>query len=469
MAFRLFRKEKRLPTLVGIFILLVGITATSYLIQHLRQNLLKAEPLSTPQMVKISNISQAAFTVSWVTPENPSSGYLRFDQGRSLGEVGLDERDQKIEELGKYTLHHVTLNNLKPQTTYYFKIISQGKEYGENDAPYSVTTAGANYSSSSFGPTYGVVLEENGKPVKEGIVYVRVGNSNLASTLVKSSGNWLVSLSLLISEDLKGPLNLREGDFEEIFVQGSGKTSKVIISLEENAPVPDIILGKDYDFRTAPSPSPTLPKTTPPEIAPDFFLIQPASEAAIPGQPFFRGTGIPGKQVEIKVESEISLTGTVTVDPSGTWTWQSPENLAPGSHTVTVTSVDGQGRLQTIIRNFLVLASGSQVVEAATPSATPTLTSTPKLSPSVTPTTIPPGTTPTSTPILTPTSTPKPTSTPTPTPSLRVTPSLTLSPTPQATTTPFPESGDLLLTLILAGAGVFFLALSFFFFKLPAP
>lgn len=468
MAFRLFRKEKRLPTLVGIFILLLGIAATSYLIQHLRQNFLKAEPLSIPQMVKISNISHAAFTVSWVTPENPSSGYLRFGQSRSLGEIGLDERDQEIEELGKHTLHYVTLNNLKPLTTYYFKIISQGKEYGENDAPYSVTTAEVNYSSFSFGPTYGVILEENGKPAKEGIVYVRAGNSNLTSTLVKSSGNWLVSLSSLMSEDLKGSLNLREEDFEEIFVQGDGKTSKVIVSLEGNAPVPDIILGKDYDFRTLPSPSPALPKTTPPEIAPDFFLIQPASEAAIPGQPFFRGTGIPGKQVEIKVESETSLTGTVTIDQGGTWTWQPPEDLTPGSHTVTVTSVNSQGKLQAIVRKFIVLASGSQVVEAATPSATPTSTLTPQPSPLTTPTTSPgPTPTPTPTSSLTPAPTPRLTSTPTPTPSLRITPSLTLSPTPQATTTPPPESGDLLLTLILAGAGIFFLALSFFFFKSP--
>lgn len=459
MAFRLFPKEKRLPTILGILILVVGIATTTYLSQRVQQFFLKAEPTMTPQQVKISNVTSRTFTVSWVTSDNPSSGYIKYGKSASLGKFSLDERDQKIDALGQYNVHHVNMDGLDPQATYYFKLVSQGKEYDQNGSPYSVTTLPLNYSSPTLAPTYGLILEENGQPPKEGIVYVTIDGSSPVSALIKSSGNWLVPLSSLSSPDLKTPFEINIDDFEEIFVQGREKTSKAITNLASNAPVPTITLGKDYDFRTTAASSPESPQAGSPAFTPNFSLTQPATDAAIPGQPFFRGTGIPGETVTIKVESKTSLTETITVNGGGDWSWQSPDNLPPGEHTVTVTSTDSEGKLQTIIRKFIILASGTQVTEAATPSATPTITfrPSPTLTPTSTPKTSP---TPTSTLIPTPTHI----ITPTPTPISK----LALSPTPQATTAAVPESGEFLLTLILATSGLIFIFLGFFFLKAEA-
>lgn len=464
MAFKLFPKVKRLPTLLGILILVAGIAATTYLAENVNRFFLKAEPAVSPQKIKTSNLTPTTFTVSWITPGNSSSGYLKFGKTQALGKVNLDDRDQNIDNLGKFTVHHVTVSNLESRATYYFKVISQGKEYDDNGAPYRITTASANSSTTPLNPTFGMVLEENSKPPKEGIVYVKVGSSSLVSTLIKPSGNWLVPLAPLLNQDLKGPLVVKPEDAEEILVQGEEKTSKAVTTLTNNTPVPEIVLGKDYDFRTAISPTPTSAEITPSLLSPVFSLTHPASNAAVPGQPLFRGTGYPGKTVEIKVESETTLNNTVTVDQNGNWIWQPPTNLPVGEHTVTVATTDNQGKIQTIIRKFVILASGTQVVEAATPSATtqPTPTSQPSPTPTPKVTTSPtPSTTIRVTPTSKPTSTPSPTISVTPTP----TPKLTLSPTPQATTGGFPASGDLLLTLLLAGSGICFITLGLFFLK----
>jgi len=458
MVFKLFPKVRRLPTILGILILVAGIAVTTYLTQHAQRFFLKAEPTVLPQEVNVTNLTSEAFSVSWITPSSPSSGYLKYGKSASLDKISLDERDQKIDALGQYAVHHVTVTGLTPQTTYYFKIVSQGKEYGENDASYRVTTISANYSFPSLSPTYGVILEENNQPVKEGVIYVKVGNSSPVSSLVKPSGNWLVSLASLVKQDLKGPLAIGPDDFEEIFIRGKEKTSKVFTTLENNAPVPAIILGKDYDFRVASSPAQISPEVASPSGTPNFTLSQPATGAAIPGQPFFRGTGIPGETVKIKVESETSLNGEVKVDQNGNWTWQVPTDLPPGEHQAIVASIDSQGTSQTIVRKFIVLASGVQVVEAATPSATPTLK--PISSPTPTPTSV-----------LKPTVSPKPTvtptliATPTSTSSPTPRPSPVLSPTPQATGAAIPESGDLLLTLVLGAGGIIFITLGFLSLK----
>lgn len=471
MAFKLFRKEKRLPTILGILIILVGIGVVTLLTQRAQLFFLKAQPSIIPQEVKISNLSSQSFTVSWITPDSPSTGYLKYGPSSSLGKVALDERDQKIDALGQYTLHYITVSGLNPKTTYYFVIVSQEKDYDDNGSPYSATTIAAGNKFQTLSPTYGVILEENGKTAREGIIYVKVGSSDLVSTLIKPSGNWLVPLDSLVDPKTKGPLQILPQDSEEIFVRGKQKSSKAVTNLDQNAPVPEITLGNDYDFRNTPVEE-TLKISASSPATPSFNLIQPASGSAIPGQPFFRGSGIPGKTVTIKVESPETLTGEAVIDGGGNWTWQPPKDLPSGKHTVTITSTDGEGNLLTIIRNFIILASGTQVTEAATPSATPTVTSVPTSTPTrtPTPTTVSPtrSPSPTSSPTPTVKTTPTLTPSPTPTPSPKPVPSLTLTPAPSATTSPLPEAGDLFLTLLLAVGGVTFSGLGVYFLRSKA-
>jgi hypothetical protein len=97
---------------------------------------------------------------------------------------------------------------------------------------------------------------------------------------------------------------------------------------------------------------------------------------------------VPGSIISIKIESDNPITTTATVDQNGNWTWTPPAGLSPGNHQATITAADANGKTRTFIRDFTVLASGTQVTEAATPSATiqPTPKATAPASGNLTPT-----------------------------------------------------------------------------------
>src|SRR3990172_3225502 len=191
MAFKFLPKERRIPTLIGITVLVLGIGAAAYLTQTVQRFFLKAEPTIAPQDVKISNVFSDGFTISWLTAGTPATGYVIYGQGSSLEERGPDIRDQGIESLGQETIHYVEIKNLRPETTYYFKIGSQGKTYDNDGSPYKVVTAPVISSSPASNPAYGLVFTGDEKYPGKGIVFLTVGKSATLSTLITSSGNWL--------------------------------------------------------------------------------------------------------------------------------------------------------------------------------------------------------------------------------------------------------------------------------------
>ena len=389
--------ERRIPTILGILIITISLGATVFLFKNIRTYLGQATPDAIPSEVKITNISESGFTVSWVTAASVT-GTISFGENSSLGNIATDDRDQISGKTGEYTTHHVTLQYLKPGGKYYFKIISGLQTFDNNGELYAITTAleiGA--SSSQALPVYGTVAKIDGSPAAGAIVYLNLGQATSLSTLVRSSGSWLVALNNARTTDLSEFVKLKENEKIEIFVQaGLEGTAQAKVTVGKASPVSQITLGKNYDFsqEVAPTPGPTVaPTATPgvkfelPQVAtPSPSLTSPATEAAIPSdRPAFSGTGIPGKTVTIKIESPTPITGTATVDQNGNWTWTPPSALPPGNHTITVTTTDSAENPIQFIRNFTVFASGTQVNEPATPSATATPSPTPKPSPTIKP------------------------------------------------------------------------------------
>lgn len=463
--------KKRIPTILGIFLLLVGITAGVYLVELGPQSLsTRARPEVTPSEMRISDLTDSSFVISYRT-EAEVIGLVHYGtSATNLSLSTLDDRDQSENsgvEGRKYSLHYFTIHSLKPETTYYFEI-SSGLEstiFNSDGKPFTVTTA-ASINPSAFADTsYGSVYYPDLSPVSGALVYVTLEGGSLLSSLTGASGTWAVPLSASLDKDLASFLTYDKEKalvtIEVIGPEGSVATAKTLT--ENDAPVEDIVLGEVYDFTSQSNRKNEGGETTgqPGGFAvEELFDLDSVSTTTVTvnnleeGEPVnsqvpeFIGDGPPGAKLEILVESDEPITSQVTVNQEGSWSWSPTTPLDPGEHTLTIKWVDESGIVRLIRKSFVVYAQGESDLPAfeATPSAgtTPTPTST------VTPTS-----TPTPTKTTTPSPTPKPTKTPTPT----TVPTLKATPAAGATEPGLPVPGGEIYSLGILLGGLIFVSL----------
>ena len=103
----------RIPTIIGVLVLIAGVT-TGVLIIGKQQTALfpRAAPQFTPKQVRITNISENGFSVSWVTDEEANGLVKLGTVVNKLGQTFGDDRDQRTGTVGKYVTHHITVKNL---------------------------------------------------------------------------------------------------------------------------------------------------------------------------------------------------------------------------------------------------------------------------------------------------------------------------------------------------------------------
>jgi hypothetical protein len=413
--------DQRIPTLFGILLITLGVGITTFLVNQGVLFKSNASLTNQPQNVRITNIIDSAFTVSYET-ESRVIGSLNYGEDQKLGKSALDDRDQQTGSLTSYNIHNITVRNLSPQKKYFFSINSGQEAYINSNQPFEVTT-GLNISESppSQDPISGKILLSDGTTPKEAIVYVTADNSQVISTLAKPDGSYILPLNSLRTNDLSSYYTFSGNGNVKMLVFGDSLTSNVLLSLEQTRPIPTIILSKDYDFRQ--SQSPVAPVTGNLASFPSFTSTSSAVQIITPRnnqtltdqQPIFKGTSAPEQNVKIVIHSDQAIQTTVKADQNGNWSYRPPSNLSPGTHTITIQALDTSGILKTITQSFVVYASGQQINPP--PSGTPTPT------PSPSPTKIP---TPTI-PLVVITKTPVPTATAIPTiaiPSITTIPSV---------------------------------------------
>ncbi|MBU2592148.1 MAG: fibronectin type III domain-containing protein [Patescibacteria group bacterium] len=472
--FSKLKRERRIPTLVGLFLVL-SLVVVLFFIGGRRVFWFRAQEAVAPSEVRTTNVTDNSFTASWFTSRE-TTGLVQV----------LDDKYQRLfsdfrtEISGKdrFTTHYIIVEGLESGKEYRFMILSGGVQFGESAGqPYKVKTASAFFGELPIANlASGVVKNFDGEIAEGAIVYLKAENFAPLSSLVTNQGNWAVSLAKAFSEDLTR-LADQQDDFsvEEIFVQGVlGGTATALVYAKDDDPVPEIILGNDYDFtqESFAGPSDSIKQTAASAGASrlgeivgftgnrPFEIINPEDGEMLH---FFRpeifGTGPSGGIVKITLESEALYQAELTIDESGDWRWSPPDNLDPGEHKLTVTHIDPlSGAEETFIRTFILAAEMTD--------DNPSFSATPSGG-TVTPTLLP-----TDTPVPTPT--PEPTATPTlePTPAVEISPTLssTLSPTLTPTATPtaevtlpstesgVPETGFFGPTLfVIVGGAVLFL------------
>lgn len=422
------KKNTKLPTILGIIILLIGIVSGIYLINSRQVFKLSANIEAIPKNVRFSNISDTSVNVSWTT-DIESNGFVKWgNTSSSTSKVSLEDNSEKS------VVHSVNILGATTGSDIFIKINSDGNDYDNNGTTWQTSTALKKINSSTNMLASGTVLLQDGSTPAKALVYLSV-NGVLLSGITSDQGSFIIPISNFIE-------TIPDTTAIEVTVNaGTLGTSQAVIYPKAIKAIPTMIIGKTYDFRslvvqdsnTQPESSLSIPEKVAissrfevikSEASPSStvtFTIDSVDEGEIitTTDPEFFGKGPKNSDIQVMVESELQEVA-LTTDSKGIWNWSPPKNLEPGEHKITIKWRDANGILRTITRNFIVDASEGPAFES-TPSATPTQAS---LS--------------TSTPISTSSASPK------------------ASGTPKTTAPPTPETGSLTPTigLFIMGIGI---------------
>lgn len=191
-----------------IILLIVGLMIGLYLLNQQTHLFSKAGGSDVPKQVQISNISDNSFTVSWTTLLSVP-GFVTFGKDESLGQAALDDRDKSSKNT--HFTHHVTLKNLTPNTTYYFKIGSGANVYDKQGKPFTQTTAPTTSDTPPLAePLFGKVIKGDSKPPAEALVYLQAEKNTLLSGYTQANGNFLITLNNGRTADLSKYLTIAD-------------------------------------------------------------------------------------------------------------------------------------------------------------------------------------------------------------------------------------------------------------------
>lgn len=254
--------KKQIPTIVGLSVLLVALVAGVFLFgQGTGVFAPRATPQTTPKNIKVTNVTDNSFTVTFLTDE-ATSGFVKYGtEAGSLSSQSSDDRDQLSGSVGTFSLHHVTIRGLQPDTSYFFVLGTGSKaQFDNGGTPFTVRTAQRAGAPSAAKTIYGNILNTTGGPAEGSIVFVSVDGVGEMSSLVKGSGSWAVPLSNARTTDGSGYAQITDDTTLTLMVQGptAAQTSQVTVSVAEAQPVPAITLGQNTIQVATPPESPAI-------------------------------------------------------------------------------------------------------------------------------------------------------------------------------------------------------------------
>jgi hypothetical protein len=240
--------DKKIPTILGLFVLVMALVAGIFFLGEGPGVFApRATPATTPQKIKVTNITDNSFTVSFLTDET-TPGFIKYGtQASSLNSQSSDDRDQLSGTVSDYKMHHITVRGLKATTSYFYTLGtgSSGK-FDNNGSPFIVKTTARNGTPSAAKTIYGSVSNQAGNPADGAVVYVSLKNAGEMSSLVKASGSWIVPLSNARTRDGSGYAQVVDTDNLIISVQGNLPTQSIShnILVQDAQPIPTLVFGQ---------------------------------------------------------------------------------------------------------------------------------------------------------------------------------------------------------------------------------
>ncbi len=454
--------DRRIPTIVALLVLLFVVGISTILVQTGVFYIGKAAPDTNPQNFSISNITDTSFTVIFTTA-GLVEGTVALTNSDTGNTISLDDRDKKTGVKNKYFSHHITIQNLKPKTSYSFKLLVGSDEY-ENQSYTTTTGVTIESPPPAQNPIYGRVLNPDGTQDNDAIVSARTESSSLITAHTTQKGEFILPTNSLRNIQHDGYIILSENtEFDISAIKQNMKTSvKASFKISQN--LPPITLLQEYVFTPNIKPTQTPIATgldagiSSGETDPLSITTPREDESFTDLKPLFEGTALPEQTVNLSVSGVFSQQ--VLANVVGYWSFRPSVDFPPGKYTLLASSKNSLGDTINASSNFSIFPQGSQVLaDSLNPTTTPTSAPTPTSSPTPTPL---PSSTPT--PIQ---STPIPTAQVSPT-AVPETPAPTLLPTIPITPTQVPpiESPGFLdntyfltgisILLIIAGSAILF-------------
>lgn len=227
-------KKKDFSSLLLTGFLLLSLAALVIAIGQRQLLFGRADVGTFPQRIKITNLSENSFSVSWVTDKavKATVQYQLTDQTPKIA-FPPDQSSQQT--------HHVTVTNLLPATEYSFYLLSGGETFDNQGEPFRVITCSLTQEVPSV-PflVYGRVENNQRRPVSQAIVYFGTDQSAPISTTTNKEGHFILALNNSWTLDKKKRFQPRSGMKGELLVEaGSEDQAKKELIIR-----PDLDLGE---------------------------------------------------------------------------------------------------------------------------------------------------------------------------------------------------------------------------------
>lgn len=338
---------------------------------------------------EIANIRDTTATIYWRT-EEPTVGSVLFGTDpKSINQELHDDRDVAGKPIARKN-HVATIKNLKPSTTYYYRIAVGGQHIGQSQTeqiPFSFITTRPVTAALDIAPFYGKITSADGSNLSDAVVLLTIQNTHSLLTITKPDGSFLYAPCCIFTADKLETYYPSEQDIVTVeIVSENGEVKQIVSSLGQMSPYPNTIsMGgtgeqdlANIEANTEGSHEPLLAAELIEKLDPVDIMF-PKIGAAIPNpRPLIKGVGEPDSVVKGTIEPDGRIFE-ARVDSQRNWQFSLPFDLTPGRHSLKINTVDTSGRPLALERSFTVLKDGEAVLGQATGSATitPSITDTP--------------------------------------------------------------------------------------------
>lgn len=260
------KNEHSLPTLLGLGAVVVGIVTFVLMVQLKQEVSVRASGDLTPKDVRLTNIDDGSFTVSWVTGRS-SVGTVLWGQNTNPETVTVES------SLTPRKTHLVKITGLTPSTKYFVKILGGETVFDNSGIPWEVSTSP---TFDSLGEPYvvsGTILTSTGVPANNVLVYLSAGGLAPLTTITGPDGGWFIPLSTARASNLQKLAAITDSTSGEILAESpTFEFASAQISLTNANPLPTIKLGEAYNFKSL------IPPTT--DIPQSYFLLPDTIESS---------------------------------------------------------------------------------------------------------------------------------------------------------------------------------------------